>query len=71
VVVVVVVVVMVVVMVMVGLWGHTGVKVKAGFGIGRIEKVRKRAWMVASAGETNHDMSWTQLAQKLGVYNNI
>ncbi len=34
--------VMVMVVVMVGLWGNTGVKVKAGFGIGRIEKVRKR-----------------------------
>jgi hypothetical protein len=26
-------------------------------------------WMVASAGETNRDLAWTQLAQKLSVYN--
>ncbi len=25
--------------------------------------------MVASAGETDRDLAWTQLAQKLGVYN--
>jgi hypothetical protein len=29
------------------------------------------AWMVASTGETNRDMAWAQLAQKLGVYNII
>jgi hypothetical protein len=52
-------VVVVVMVVMVGLWGHTGIKVKAGFGIGRIEKVRKRVcvdrgnqkWMVCSANK--------------------
>jgi hypothetical protein len=27
--------------------------------------------MVASAGETVRDLDWTQLAQKLGVYNII
>ncbi len=26
-------------------------------------------WMVASAGETDRDLAWSQLAQKLGVYN--
>ncbi len=26
------------------------------------------ASMVASAGETDRDLAWTQLAQKLGVY---
>jgi hypothetical protein len=29
------------------------------------------AWMVAIAGETYRDLAWTQLAQKLGVYNII
>ncbi len=29
------------------------------------------SWMVASAGETDRDLAWTQLAQKLGVYNII
>jgi hypothetical protein len=27
--------------------------------------------MVASAGETDRDLAWTQLAQKLGVHNII
>ncbi len=27
--------------------------------------------MVASAGETDCDLAWTQLAQKLGLYNDI
>ncbi len=27
--------------------------------------------MVASAGETDSDLAWTKLAQKLGVYNII
>jgi hypothetical protein len=27
------------------------------------------SWMLASAGETDGDLAWTQLAQKLGVYN--
>ena len=30
-----------------------------------------RAWIVASAGETDRDLAWTQLAQKSGVYNII
>jgi hypothetical protein len=30
-----------------------------------------RPWMVASAGETDRDLAWTQLAQKLDVYNII
>jgi hypothetical protein len=29
------------------------------------------ASMVASAGETDRDLAWTQLTQKLGVYNII
>jgi hypothetical protein len=28
-------------------------------------------WMVASAGETDRYLAWTQSAQKLGVYNII
>ncbi len=30
-----------------------------------------KPWMVASAGETDRDLAWTQLAQKSGVYNII
>ncbi len=33
--------------------------------------IQLEAWMVASAGETDRDLAWTQLAQKLGVYNII
>jgi hypothetical protein len=35
------------------------------------EDLCRQPWMVASAGETDRDLAWTQLAQKLGVYNII